>query len=92
MRTITNSEDIALQNGFEYISDTAAHNSPVNRFFVAIQVVTAATFTALTADVRSPISGNTVTGVSIPAGTTIYGKFTAAQLSAGSVIAYKSGL
>jgi hypothetical protein len=56
--------------------------------FCAITVIAEATFSALT---WSEQSGDNLTSVAIPAGTTIYGQITAFTLSGGSVLAYKAG-
>mgnify|MGYP003133618400 CR=1 FL=1 len=69
--------------------------------FVAFQVVASASFTVLeVANARQigtaldsdgdsqTISGNSMTGVSFPAGTVLFGNWVGFELSSGSVIAY----
>lgn len=87
MRTYSEKEALNVglgQAGFEYISDVVERN---NVSYVRIDVITSATFSILDSPLLNATS-NTMTGVSFPAGTTLYGKFTRVKLSAGSVIAY----
>lgn len=51
----------------------------------AVQVITAAVFTTLTGTLN-----NSIAGVSFPAGTIIYGRFTTITLASGSVVAYRA--
>ena len=75
------------QNGFNYISDTNKSAAPTGYVYFAIQALTD---TVLAAYVSEPtIGGNTFTGVTIPAGTIIYGRFVSITLTSGTVIAYK---
>lgn len=53
--------------------------------FCSLQVLETATFSALT---WPELSGDTLTGVAIPAGITIYGQITGFTLSSGKVLAY----
>jgi hypothetical protein len=76
-------------NGAEWISDTAAHTAPDGMVFTSFQVVTNATLSAYTAETGATITGNTFTGVAIPAGTRIYGRFRSLTLTSGSILAYK---
>lgn len=69
-------------NGAKIVTDTTATTGE----FYAIQVIDDATFSALTG---FQLQG-TWTGVAFPAGTIIYGRFTAFTLSAGKVVAYRS--
>lgn len=55
--------------------------------FYAIQVLIAATFSALT---ELDSSGQVMTGFAIPANTWLYGKFTGYTLTSGTVRAYKA--
>tara|TARA_R100000406_G_scaffold89189_2_gene75035 strand:+ start:214 stop:477 length:264 start_codon:yes stop_codon:yes gene_type:complete len=57
--------------------------------FCAILCITATTFQTLT---WAELSGDTFTGVEIPAGTTIYGQISSFALASGSsaVLAYKA--
>ena len=56
----------------------------------AVQVITAATFSSLTWAELDVSAGDVLTGISIPAGTIIYGQIAGFTLSAGQVLAYKS--
>lgn len=67
---------IHFENGLDAVTGT----------FVMLEVITAATFSAITI---AGASGDALTGVSFPAGTQIRGHITGFTLSAGSVIAYK---
>jgi hypothetical protein len=80
-------ENNAGYNGFEFISDTAAHTPSLGQVFTALQLVTDTVFATLTCDVTR--TGNTFTGVTISAGTIIYGRFHSVTLTSGSLIAYK---
>lgn len=55
--------------------------------FCAIWASTAAVFSVLTA---SDWTGDTTASFALPAGSTIYGHFTAFTLTSGAVVAYKS--
>lgn len=70
----------------EYGAVVETGTTAITGDFEAIQVIEAATFSTLTAP---NWSGDALTSVSIPAGTILYGYFTAFTLSAGKVIAYK---
>lgn len=87
--TVMTLEDTAYNNGCEYIGDTIAHTPPTGKYFFAITALTAATVSALAGE---KITGTAITTISIPAGVTIYGRFTSVTLSAGTAMAYKSGL
>ena len=67
------------QSGGIYITDTAAHTGD----FDAITAVAA----AVAALVSSTITG-TLSAVDIPAGVTIFGRFSSITLASGKVIAY----
>jgi hypothetical protein len=75
------------QNGFNYISDTSKSSAPLGYVYFAIHALTDAVLSAYTTE--AIIGGNTFTGVTIPAGTIIYGRFVSITLTSGSVIAYK---
>lgn len=72
------------QNGSVRIGDTTAVDGP----FCAVQVINDAVLNA-TGTVISDQSGTAWTGITISAGTVIYGLFTAVQLVSGFVVAYK---
>ena len=75
--------ETVLDQGFEYIDDTAAHTGAFCRLYaVAAAVISTAT-------VRGA-SGNTFGTVPIPAGGYIDGQFSSVTLASGKVIAYKS--
>jgi len=86
--SVTQETDAALvslgQRGFIYTADTTL----VQGNFAAIQVIADTVFSALTA-LNSTVGG--LVGVSLPAGTIIYGPFTSYDLASGKVIAYKAG-
>ena len=71
------------QAGAVFESGTTA----VTGDFCAIQVIEAATLSAIT---WPELSGDAITGVEIPAGVTIFGQITGFTLSGGSVLAYKA--
>lgn len=68
------------EHGGTRFADTDAHTGGD---WLAIQVLTDATFDTLTGNLAG-----TVTGVTYTAGTILFGVFTALTLSGGSVIAY----
>jgi len=72
------------QRGFAYVADTTA--TPGN--FAAIQIIADAQFSALSA-INSTVGG--LVGITLSAGTIIYGPFTTFTLGSGKVIAYKAG-
>ena len=86
--SVTQETDAALvslgQRGFIYTDDTTL----VNGNFAAIQIIADTVFTALTA-LDSTVGG--LVGVTLTAGTIIYGPFTSYDLTSGKVIAYKAG-
>jgi hypothetical protein len=86
--SVTQETDAALvslgQRGFIYVGDTT--ETPGN--FAAIQVLSDSVFSSLSA-LSSTIGG--LVGITLTAGTIIYGPFTAFTLTSGKVIAYKAG-
>jgi hypothetical protein len=69
-------------NGAVYITDTTARSG---RFW-AIQALEAAVInTATVAD----YTGDSISGLPVPVGTTIYGNFTSIKLTSGKVLAYR---
>ena len=91
----TDSENISLrkiekdtslsvgQYGAVYESGTTA----ITGNFGAILALEATTFAALTS---ANWTGDTLAGLVVPAGTTIYGNFTAFTLTSGRVVAYNN--
>ena len=72
-----------FDDGGAVITDTATHTG---RWRGVQALGTGATFAAGTA--AADLTGS-LTGVTIPAGTIVHGRFTAVQLSAGSCLAYQ---
>jgi len=64
---------------------TSATGSPVTGEFWSIACLADTTFSAITGDYTG-----TLTGVTIPAGMTLYGHFSAYTVGTGRVIAYKA--
>ena len=85
--SVTQETDAALvslgQRGFIYTADTVL----VTGNFAAIQIISDTVFSALTA-LNSTVGG--LVGVTLTAGTVIYGPFTSYDLTSGKVIAYKA--
>lgn len=79
-------EDTSLSIG-EYGAVYESGTTSVTGSFGAIQVLADAVFTSLTA---SNWSGDTLASLSVPAGITLFGGFTAFQLTSGRVVAYKN--
>ena len=89
--SVVEAQNAALgQAGAKFISDTSVHSGN----FVAIQCVEDTVFNALTpADTTNgygvgSYNGNTMASETIPAGMTIYGRWTSIDLTSGAVIAY----
>lgn len=74
-------------NGAEFISDTVQHVASPNTVYSSLQVIADATLSQFSLD--GGITGNTFTGVVIPSGTTIYGRFSSITLTSGQILAYK---
>lgn len=74
------------QFGAVYESGTTAIVASGGSYFFALQANSACVFSLLTSD---NWSGDSTASFALPAGMTIYGKFTAFTLASGSVIAYK---
>jgi hypothetical protein len=72
-------------SGAQYIGDTALYNGE----WSAIQALTDTKFSVLTGNVTG--LANTLLGsaITVPAGLTIFGNFSAIDLHSGSIIAYK---
>ena len=68
--------------GGDYYGDTAAHTGQT---WSSVQVLSAAVFTTLTGTLN-----NSIAGVSFPAGTIIYGRFTTITLASGAVVEYRA--
>jgi hypothetical protein len=85
--SVTGEVDAALvslgQRGFVYVGDTSVTTDN----FAAIQVISDAQFSALSA-LNSTVGS--LTSVALTAGTIIYGPFTSFTLASGKVIAYKA--
>lgn len=77
-------QDISGNNGNVVTTNTTA----VTGLFSSVQILEDATFTVFT---ETGSEGQAMTGFSIPAGVTLYGKITAYTLSSGKVRAYKAG-
>jgi hypothetical protein len=63
-------------------------NAPYLNFFNRILCLNATVFTSL----GETFDGDDIAGLTIPAGTIIYGNISSFQLTSGAVIAYKSKL
>lgn len=72
------------QNGAVFESGTTALT---NQKLYCIHCITDTVFSTLTND--PAWTGDTFTGVTIPAGTMLFGRFTAVTLTSGSILAYK---
>ena len=89
--SVVEAQNAALgQAGAKFISDTSVHSGS----FVAIQCIEDTVFNVLTpADTTNgygvgSYNGNTMASETIPAGMTIYGRWTSIDLTSGAVIAY----
>lgn len=78
-------EEVMGGKGAEFISNANEHTPGEGLVFVALQVISTAVLSAY-----SPAyTGNQFTGVEIPTGTIIFGRFTSVTLTSGKVLAYK---
>ncbi len=81
------------QAGAKFIKDTATHTLTSGNF-VAIQCIEDTVFSALTPldEIKGygvgSYNGNSMVAETIPAGMTIYGRWTTIDLASGAVIAY----
>ena len=79
------------QSGFTFVNDTTTKTATSGKCYFAIQVIADCVLNTLTADSTAPIIG-TITGVTLIAGTIIYGKFTVVKLTSGSAVLYNGTL
>jgi hypothetical protein len=90
-----NIADIGEENlggkGFDVISDTGTHTPATGLCYKALHCLTATVVASFVADTSGPVVG-TFAGVTLAAGTVIYGKFTQLVLTSGSVIAYNGAI
>jgi hypothetical protein len=89
--TVLEAQNASLgQAGAKFISDTSAHTGS----FIAITMIEDTVFNALTpADTTygygvGSYNGNTMASETIPQGLTIFGRWTAIDLTSGACIAY----
>ena len=92
--TVVEANNIALgQAGAKFISDNAEHTGS----FIAITMIEDTIFNALTPDDTSngygvgSYNGNSMASKSLPAGLTIFGKWTTIDLTSGACVAYIGG-
>jgi hypothetical protein len=71
------------ENGGVYVNNTTKTDAPFGKSFHAINCVTDCVFSAIVDNIAG-----TMTGVTFPAGTIIYGICTTFTLTSGSVLAY----
>jgi hypothetical protein len=72
-------------SGGKYIADTTLHSGD----YLAIQVLADAKFHTLTGNITNGIANTTEANAPVvPAGTVLFGKFTAIDLHSGRIIAY----
>lgn len=79
-------QDTSLSIG-EYGAVYESGTTSVTGSFGAIQVLGDAVFNSLTA---SNWTGDTLASLNVPAGVTLFGNFTAFQLTSGRVVAYNN--
>lgn len=73
-------------SGGRYIGDTSTYTGD----WFAVQVLADAKFHTLTGNLSNVANTTSGSAPTIPAGTTLFGKFTAIDLHSGAVIAYAS--
>lgn len=84
-------EEVHGGKGLVVVTDTTVHTPVAGLCFARLQILTTTVLAAITADPTAPITG-TLTGISLPAGTWLYGKFLSVQLTSGSLFAYNAQL
>jgi hypothetical protein len=91
MATLANQSQANLQsfgqNGFNVVTGTAAQTGDYSAITIAVDAVIAS-ITATNIQLNGSESATALSGVTLPAGTTIFGKITGFTLTSGSVIAY----
>lgn len=85
MEKTVNIANLTGLKGGTVIADTTAVTAAASRSFTTLLVVEEAVLAALTGNLTNA-SG--LVGKTLPAGIAIYGRFSAVQLAAGTVIAY----
>jgi hypothetical protein len=73
-------------SGGIYIADTTARTGD----WLAIQVLADAKFNVLTGNIADIANASEASAAVIPAGTVLFGKFTAIDLHSGRIVAYTS--
>ena len=71
-------------SGGKYIADTNAHTGD----WLAVQVLADAKFHTLTGNITDIAKATEASAPVIPAGTVLFGKFTAIDLHSGRIVAY----
>lgn len=84
---MSNYYDATAMGQFGAVVETGT--SSVTGSFAAITVLDDATFSAISAN---DLSGDALTGIVIPKGITLFGRFTGFTLASGKVIAYRNGI
>jgi hypothetical protein len=91
MATLANQSQANLQsfgqNGFNVVTGTAAQTGNYSAITIVTDTVVAS-ITATNIQLNGSVSATALSGVTLPAGTTIFGKITGFTLTSGSVIAY----
>ena len=91
MATLANQSQANLQsfgqNGFNVVTGTAAQTGNYSAITIVPDTVVAS-ITATNIQLNGSESATALSGVTLPAGTTIFGKITGFTLTSGSVIAY----
>ena len=80
-------QDTSLSVG-EYGGKVATGTTTVTGNFQAIQFITDGSFTSIS---QAALTGDTITGVTFPAGFVVFAAVTAFQLASGKAIAYTRG-
>jgi hypothetical protein len=91
MATLANQSQANLQSfgqgGFNVVTGTAAQTGNYSAITIVTDTVVAS-ITATNIQLNGSESATALSGVTLPAGTTIFGKITGFTLTSGSVIAY----
>ena len=91
MATLANTSQANLQsfgqNGFNVVTGTSAQTGNYSAITIVTDTVVAS-ITATNIQLNGSESATALSGVTLPAGITIFGKITGFTLTSGSVIAY----
>ena len=94
--TVVNLADCAEaslgRRGALVVADTNEKTAGAGLCYSAIQMLSDTVFTSHSSSATAPMTADSLAGISIAAGTVIYGKFLKIKLASGTAIAYLGAL